>query len=53
MSLFTKKLGEITLPLAINIVGNQNNSPHTINIMADSIGPIVEVGVKELDFGNV
>lgn len=51
--MFTKKLGEITLPLAINIVGNQNNNPHTINIMANSIGPIVEVAVKELDFGNV
>jgi len=41
------------LPLAINIVGNQNNNPHTINIMANSIGPIVEVTEKELDFQTV
>ncbi len=35
------------------IVGTQNNSPQTINIVANSIGPIVKVGVSELDFGSV
>jgi hydrocephalus-inducing protein len=53
VTLITKKLGEITLPLSVNIVGNTHNNPHIINIMANSIGPIVEVGVKQLDFGNV
>jgi hypothetical protein len=51
--LITKKLGEITLPISINIVGNQSGNPHTINITANSIGPIVELAVKEIDFGNV
>jgi hypothetical protein len=46
VTLITKKLGEITLPLSINIVGNTHNNPHTLNITANSIGPIVEVAVK-------
>ena len=35
------------------IVGSNNNLPHFINIVASSIGPIVEVtgAIKELDFG--
>lgn len=53
ITLITKKLGEITLPIAINIVGNQSGNPHTINITANSIGPIVELEKKEIDFGNV
>ena len=48
-------MGEITLPLSINIIGSNNGLPHVLNILASSIGPIVEVsnGIKELDFGNV
>ena len=53
VSLTTRKLGEITLPLQINIVGSNNGLPHVVNIVAKSIGPIVDVNVKELDFGNV
>lgn len=49
--LTTRKLGDITLPLSINIVGSNNGLPHVINIVASSIGPIVEVGTKDLDFG--
>jgi len=35
------------------IIGSNNNLPHIINIVASSIGPIVDVGgnLKELDFG--
>lgn len=51
VTLITKKLREITLPLQINIVGNTTGNPHTINIIANSIGPNVEIDVKELDFG--
>lgn len=51
--LTTKKLGDIGLPLNINIVGSNNGLPHVINIVACSIGPIVEVGTKELDFKEV
>lgn len=51
--LTTKKLGEITLPLSVNIVGSNNGLPHVLNIVATSIGPIVEVGSKELDFKDV
>jgi len=51
--LYTKKLGDISLQLSINIVGNQNNNPHILEIFAQSIGPIVEVTEKELDFGTV
>ena len=51
--LTTRKLGDITLPLSINIVGSNNGLPHVINIVASSIGPIVEVGMKDLDFGKV
>ena len=51
--LTTRKLGDITLPLSINIVGSNNGLPHVINIVASSIGPIVEVGTKDLDFGAV
>lgn len=53
VTLYTKKLGQISLPLSINIVGNQNNNPHLLTITADSIGPIVEVTEKDLDFGTV
>ncbi len=53
VTLITKKLREITLPLQINIVGNTTGNPHTINIIANSIGPNVEIDVKDLDFGKV
>ena len=53
MTLITKKLGEISLPLAINIIGNSQNNPHIINITANSRGPIVEVDVIQLDFEQV
>jgi hydrocephalus-inducing protein len=46
-------LGDITLPLSVNIVGSNNGLPHVINIIASSTGPKVEVGVKELDFRDV
>lgn len=51
----TMKLREITLPLSINIVGANNGLPYVINIVANSIGPRVEVvgGVKEIDFGTM
>jgi len=44
VTLVTKKLGEITLPLSINIVGANNQLPYIINIVATSTGPSVEVG---------
>jgi len=53
MELITKKLGDISLPLAINIVGSNQNHPHVMMITANSIGPIVDVVVRELDFGQV
>lgn len=56
MTLITNKLREITLPLAIKIVGANNDMPYIINIVANSIGPIVEVtgpNAKEVDFGTV
>lgn len=56
VKLVTNKLGDITLPLGIVIVGSNNNLPYLINIVACSIGPIVEVSnnpQKELDFGPV
>ena len=53
VTLITKKLREITLPLAVNIVGNTTGNPHTINIVANSVGPNVEIDVKDLDFKTV
>ena len=53
MTLTTKKLGDITLPLSVNIIGSNNGLPHVINIVASSTGPKVEVGTKELDFKDV
>jgi len=48
----TMKLREIILPLSISIVGANNGVPYVINIVANSIGPRVEViGDKEIDFG--
>ena len=52
ITLETFKLGEINLPLAIHIVGN-DGPPQVINIVATSRGPIVDVTEKELDFGNI
>ena len=49
----TCKLGEITLPLHINIVGTNNNQPHLLNICANSDGPKVAVTPEEIDFGQV
>jgi len=51
--LTTKKLGDINLPLSINIVGSNNGLPHVITIIASSIGPIVEVEKKKIEFGKV
>lgn len=49
------KLREITLPLSILIVGANNSMPYVINIIANSVGPRVEVcdNVKEIDFKDV
>jgi len=44
VTLITNKLGEITLPLSINIVGSNNGLPHVLNIIALSRGPEVEIG---------
>ncbi len=52
ITLETRKLREIRLPLQIHIVGN-SNLPFIINIIANSKGPIVEIVEKELDFGSV
>ena len=53
VTLMTMKLREITLPLSISIVGANNGLPYVINIVANSIGPRVEViGDKEIDFGQ-
>jgi hydrocephalus-inducing protein len=46
-------LGEITLPLNINIIGTNNNQPNLLNICANSDGPKVVVTPEELDFGQV
>lgn len=37
------------------IVGSNNNLPNIVNIVANSIGPIVEIGgnQKEIDFQRV
>jgi hydrocephalus-inducing protein len=51
--LTTKKLGDITLPLSINIIGSNNGLPHILNIIAFSTGPKVDVGSKEVDFKDV
>ena len=52
VTLETRKLREIRLPLSVHIIGN-TNLPFAINIVANSKGPIVEIMEKELDFGNV
>jgi len=52
VTLETRKLREIRLPLSVMIVGN-SNLPFVINIIANSKGPIVEIVEKELDFGSV
>ena len=51
----TMKLREITLPLSILIVGANNGLPQVLNIVANSVGPRVEVcdGVREIDFKDV
>lgn len=43
ITLTTCKLGEITLPLNINIIGTNNNQPKLLNICANSDGPKVVV----------
>ncbi|CAD8206755.1 unnamed protein product [Paramecium octaurelia] len=53
VTLTTKKLYDITLPLQINIVGTNNGQPHVITIVAFSEGPKVKTSKTELDFGNV
>ncbi|EGR28756.1 hypothetical protein IMG5_169530, partial [Ichthyophthirius multifiliis] len=55
VKLVTNRLGDITLPLAIVIIGSNNNLPQIINIIAQSVGPKVLVGeqLREIDFGNV
>lgn len=52
VTLETRKLREIRLPLSLHVVGN-TNLPFVINIIADSKGPDVEIAEKEIDFGNV
>jgi len=52
VTLETRKLREIRLPLSVHIVGN-TNLPFVINIIANSKGPIVEIVEKELDFGHI
>ena len=43
------------MPLSINITGCNSGQPYIINILAISIGPIVEIGngIKDIDFGPV
>jgi hydrocephalus-inducing protein len=53
LTLITSKLGEITLPLHINVVGSNNNQPHLLNICANSDGPKVSVTPEEIDYGQV
>ena len=55
VTLVTKRLGEISLPLSILIVGANNGVPYVLNISCFSQGPIVEIcnNIKELDFGTV
>ena len=53
MTLITSKLGEITLPLHVNIIGTNNNQPHLLNICANSDRPKVTVTPEEIDFGMV
>lgn len=53
ITMTTQKLGDISMPLAIEIVGQNNEQPHILNIVANSIGPQVEVGQKEIDFNVV
>jgi hydrocephalus-inducing protein len=55
VTLMTMKLREITLPLSILIVGANNGLPQVLNIIANSVGPRVEVcdGVREIDFRDV
>ena len=43
ITLITSKLGEITLPLHVNVIGCNNNQPHLLNICANSDGPKVAV----------
>lgn len=52
VTLTTKKLGPINMPLAINIVGH-SSLPKTVQIYAYSSGPKVEISDKEIDFGQV
>ena len=51
VTLTTKKLGPIVLPLSVEVVGAPQ--PLLVNILAFSKGPEVELSEKELDFGNV
>lgn len=52
VTLTTKKLQDITLPLKINIVGTNNGQPHVITIVAFSEGPKVKASKTEIDFGE-
>ena len=50
--LITNRLGKVILPLSILIIGN-SSLPYVVNIIANSMGPIVEITDREIDFGNI
>lgn len=43
ITLVTSKLGEVSFPLHVNVIGTNNNQPHLLNISANSDGPKVAV----------
>jgi len=52
VTLTTGSISWFQLELAIEIVSNTNTT-HIVKLIANSIGPIVEVSERELDYGNV
>lgn len=50
-SLTAIKTGMIRIPLNVKIIG-QSTLPTLITLCATSVGPIVELGAKSLDFGR-
>ena len=52
VTLFTSSISKFQLELGIEIVSNTNMT-QIVKLVANSIGPIVEVSEKEIDFGQV
>lgn len=52
VTIVTKKIGNVYIPLYIRIVGSES-PPFAVSVSACSIGPIVELETNKIEFGKV